>query len=81
MEIADTLNVLQTFFSQLWYMMCSVAVPGLSGVSFGGWFLAGLIITFVLSIIRNNYGVGGTGQRSGQSRFKHISNERKNDEK
>ncbi|WP_300022594.1 hypothetical protein [Oscillibacter sp.] len=78
--MADTLTVLQTVFGNAWHMICSVEVPGL-GISFGAWQLAGLIISFMLALIRYEFGVGGSGQRSGQSRTKHISNERKNDEK
>lgn len=82
MGITDTLNVLQFVFGQVWRFMTLVEVPGL-GISFAAWTVAGLIISLVLAMIRYNFGVGGNdiGHRSGDSRTKHISENRKNDEK
>lgn len=63
MVTEDTLNALQTVLGHAWYMMCHVDMPGLAGVSLGAWFLAGLIISFVLALLRYNFGIGGTDQR------------------
>jgi len=82
MTVQDSLNVVSTIYNGVWSMLTQIQVPGL-GISFAAWTIAGLIITFSIALTAYTLGIGGNGssQRSGQSRTKHISKERKNDEK
>ena len=75
------LDVLSTILSSCWDIL-GLEVPGL-GISFADWFLAIVLIGVAVKAVGYafGFGSGGTGYRSGQSRSKRISNERKNDEK
>ena len=76
------LDVLSSIFTATWGLFTGVEVPGL-GISFADWFLALVLIGVAVKAVSYafGFGSGGTGYRSGQSRSKRISNERKNDEK
>lgn len=79
MEIVSAIGTLLT---DVWGLFQGVKVPGL-GISFASWFIALFLISISLSLISYVFGFGGsgTGYRSGQSRTKHISENRKSDEK
>ena len=78
----ELLEVLSSLFSAVWGLFTGVQVPGL-GISFGLWEIALLLIGVSLSLLAYVFGIGsgGTDYRSGQSRNKHISGDRKDDEK
>ena len=77
------LDVLSSIFTAAWGLFTGVEVPGL-GISFAEWFLAIILVGIAVKVVVYVFGFGGSGgsgYRSGQSRNKRISNERKNDEK
>ena len=77
------LDVLSSIFTATWGLFTGVEVPGL-GISFAEWFLAIILVGIAVKVAGYVFGFGGSsssGYRSGQSRNKRISNERKNDEK
>lgn len=78
----EILDILSTIFSAAWGLFTGTTAPGL-GISFASWFLALLVAGISIKLVSYVFGFGGsgTGYRSGQSGRKHISNERKNDEK
>lgn len=78
----EVLDILSAVFAAVWGFFSGVQVPGL-GVSFATWFLALVIISLSIQAVRYVFGFGGsgTGYRSGHGGKKHISENRKGDEK
>jgi len=69
--------------ADVWRLMGGVKVPGL-GFSFATWFMAVLIANICIGLFSLSLGIihrSGTNYRSGHGGKKHISDERKNDEK
>jgi len=79
MEIVSAIGILLT---DVWGLFQGVQVPGL-GISFASWFIVLLLAGLSIQLVSYVFGFGGsgTGYRSGQSRNKHISENRKSDEK
>ena len=79
MEIVSAIG---TFFTDVWGLFQGVQIPGI-GISFASWEIALLLIGMSIGLVSYVFGFGGsgTGYRSGQSRNKHISDNRKSDEK
>lgn len=75
-------DIVSSVLSAVWGLLKGVQVPGL-GISFASWQIALLLISISIGLISFAFGFGGsgTGYRSGQSRTKHISENRKSDEK
>lgn len=77
----EALDIISTLFTSVWGLFTGTTVPGL-GISFASWFIALLLIGISIKLVNYVFGFGDdTGYRSGHSGSKHISNERKNDEK
>lgn len=76
------LEAISFVLAAVWGLFTGVQVPGL-GISFAAWFLAMLLITLSIQLVSYVFGFGGGGSsyRSGQSGKKHISENRKGDEK
>lgn len=79
MEIVSAIG---TVLTAIWGLFTDVQVPGL-GISFASWFIALLLVGLSIQVVSYVFGFGGsgTGYRSGQSGKKHISDDRKSDEK
>lgn len=79
MEIVTAIGSVLT---SVWGLFQGVQVPGL-GISFASWFIVLLLVGLSIQLVSYvfGFGGGGTGYRSGQSRNKHISENRKDDEK
>jgi len=75
------LDVLSTILSSCWDIL-GFEIPGF-GFTCKAFLTALLLIGISIKAVQFafGFGSGGTGYRSGQSRSKRISNERKNDEK
>lgn len=75
------LEIIKGVFEPVWHFFTDLEVPGL-GISFASWFIALLLISFMVQLIRHVFGLGGsgTGYRSGDSSRKYISDRRKGDE-
>lgn len=78
----EMIDIVSTVFTDVWNLLKNIQVPGL-GISSASWQIALLLIGISISLIHFVFGFGGsgTGYRSGQSRNKHISENRKSDEK
>lgn len=78
----EILDIISTILTGVWGIFSGNQVPGL-GISFASWFIALLLIGISVKVVSYVFGFGGsgTGYRSGRSGRKHISNERRNDEK
>ena len=75
------LEVVTSLFSAFWEFLTGVQVPGI-GISFASWFLALTLIGIALDLISHALGFGGgSGYRSSSGGKKHISENRKGDEK
>lgn len=76
------LEIISSLFSSFWGLFAGVQVPGL-GISFASWTIALVLIGLSIRLVSYvfGFGGGGTGYRSGQNRNKHISENRKSDEK
>lgn len=78
----EVIDAVSSVLSAVWGLFQGVPVPGL-GISFASWQIALFLISISIGLISFVFGFGGsgTGYRSGQSRTKHISENRKSDEK
>lgn len=78
----EIISAVGTVLTAVWGLFTGVKVPGL-GISFASWFIALLLAALSIQLVSYVFGFGGsgTGYRSGQSRNKHISDNRKSDEK
>lgn len=78
----EALHAISSVLSFCWLFFTETIVPGI-GISFAGWYLTLLLVSISIGLISYVFGFGGsgTGYRSGQSRNKHISENRKGDEK
>lgn len=75
------LEIFASVISDTWGFFTHLMVPGMN-IPFSAWFLAGLLIEFVIISIQYTFGFGSAGYRAGQSgKKRNISNERKRDEK
>jgi len=76
------LDILASVIPDTWSIFTGLQVPGLE-ITYAEWFVAVLTISITVSIVRLVFGFGGsgTGQRSGHSGKKYISEKRKGDEK
>lgn len=75
------LEVITSLFSSFWTFLTGIQVPGI-GISFASWFIALTLIGISLDVISHGLGFGGgSAYRSGSGGKKHISENRKGDEK
>ncbi|WP_312940594.1 hypothetical protein [Oscillibacter sp.] len=76
------IEIISSLFASFWGLFTGVQVPGL-GISFASWTIALVLAGLSIRLVSYVFGFGGsgTGYRSGQSRNKHISDNRKSDEK
>ena len=78
----EVLEIVRSLFDSTWSIFKNLTVPAF-GFSFADWFMGLLVISIALSLVRLVFDFGGSGteQRSGHSGRKHISDNRKGDEK
>ncbi len=74
------LTIIQSFFGAAWDFLTGLTVPGI-GISFASWFVALILAGISIKLAAHLLGFGGSSYRSGDSRRKHISENRKGDEK
>lgn len=74
------LTIIQSFFGAAWNFLIGLTVPGI-GISFASWFIALVLVGLSIKLVSHLLGFGGSSYRSGDSRRKYISENRKGDEK